>query len=108
MSCFSFNSCEEGINWYAKKFGYDVEKVLNTDGYFDTTFYGSWDDIKEFIEEREDNKEYFWEVVYACKNDMDCESTVDFWKNLSPCLSSIVIDGNPWTEEDEYVNEDEE
>ena len=90
-------TCEERINWYAENFGYDVEKALNTN--MKPTFYGSWNNILEFINEREENKDYFQMIVENCAE--DCESPYDFWNSLSFCLSSIVIEGNPYIEEEE-------
>ena len=91
------NTYEERINWYAEKFGYDVEKALNTN--MKTTFYGSWKDIKEFINKRKENEVYFQMIVESCAE--DCESPYDFWNSLSVCLSSIVIEGNPYIDDEE-------
>ena len=91
------NTYEERINWYAEKFGYDVEKALNTN--MKTPFYGSWKDIQEFINKRKENKEYFQMIVESCAE--DCESPYDFWNSLSGCLSSIVIEGNPYIDDEE-------
>jgi hypothetical protein len=95
----SFDSYEAGIKWYAENFGYDVEKAINTKDYMAPTWYGSWDHIRGFIDERKENKEYFWEMVYCCAE--GCESAVDFWDSLSGCFSEIVIEGNPWIEDEE-------
>ena len=90
---------EELINWYAEKFGYDAEKALNTKEYMKPTFYGNWNDLREFINKRKENEEYFQMIVESCAE--DCESPYDFWNSLSVCLSSIVIEGNPYIEEEE-------
>ena len=89
---------EELINWYAEKFGYDAEKALKAKEYMKTTFYGNWNDIRKFINERKENEEYFQMIVESCAE--DCESPYDFWNSLSVCLSSIVIEGNPLVEEE--------
>jgi hypothetical protein len=99
-----FDSYEAGINWYAENFGYDVEKALNTKEYMAPTWYGSWGNIREFIAERKENEEYFWEIVACCGE--GCESAVDFWDSLSGCFSEIVIEGNPWIEDKEDLDFD--
>lgn len=97
---------EENIKRIAEKYGYDVEKAFN-DWWIpnlvryieDPPWYGGWDDVIEFVNESKKNEEYFWEVVATAEE--DCDSPVEFWITLSACFESMVMEGNPWVEDDE-------
>lgn len=108
------NSYKFLIKKLADEFGYDVKKTLNVSQHprkfmeplLPEPFYGGWDDIQTFINERKENEEYFWMTVEGVAE--FSKSPVEFWDQLSGCFSDMAINGHSLVNEAYDIEEDEE
>lgn len=93
-------SLNEKIEFLAETFGRDAYKAVNECPHEYIAWYenGGGGTVKELIKEDERNYDYFNDLVEHCN---DTDDDIEFWDNLSGCLSGFVIDGNPYFEEDE-------
>lgn len=92
-------SLNEKIEFLAETYGRDAYKAVNECPNAYIAWYESgFGTVAELLEEDERNKDYFNDLVEACE---DAKNDIEFWHNLSCCLSGFVIDGNPYLDEDE-------
>ena len=95
---------EQKIEFLATTYGRDAYKAVNECPFHPMPWYGGTS-VAEAINEDELDREYFDFLVEEISE--QTETDIEFWNSLSYCLSSFVIDGNPW-KEDEDEDEDEE
>lgn len=108
------NSYKFFIKKLAEEFGYDVKKAINVskrpvkfmEQRIPEPFYGGWNSIQNFINERKENEEYFWMIVEEVTE--VSKSPVEFWDQLSGCFSDMVINGHYLVNEVYDIKEDEE
>ena len=97
---------DEKLDFVAEKYGRDVFAAIYDIELNNCPWYGYPKYIREMIEKDNRIEEYISEL----SNAISAESTSDkeYWDNMAGELSSLVIDGNPFEEEEEYVDEYEE
>ena len=98
---------DEKLEYFSERYGRDVfEAIYDGMGSSYCPWYGNADDICNMIEEDNRIEEYISEL----SDEISAESTSDkeYWRTMAGCLSSLIIDGNPFEEEDEYVDDEEE
>lgn len=108
------NSYKFFIKKLADEFVYDVKKALNVsqqptkfmEPQLPEPFYGCWNSLQNFINERKENEEYFWMTVEDVAE--FSKSPVEFWDQLSGCFSDMVINGSYLVNEAYDIKEDEE
>lgn len=88
------------LNYLAETYGRDAYKAVNECPREYIAWYecGGGGTVKEYIEEDELDKQYFYDLVEHCN---DTDDDYEFWDNLSCLLSGFVIEGNPYKEDED-------
>lgn len=90
---------DEKLDFVAINYGRDVFKAIYECELKNCPWYGSPEWIRNRIEKDNRIEEYISDLSNAIS--AECTSDKEFWDNMAGELSSLVIDGCPYVDEEE-------